>query len=617
MIKLKIVLILHSTLTLISCSLLSSQTVFRCSNNGKYIIQTTSGNLSGSCEHIKINTSPPSFSNVISWLGVPYAEPPTGENRFKKPVPIKKRQNLLNSKQWPNSCMQLISRDDYFPKDPNAPPSFAGFAMWRADPKYSNMSEDCLYLNIFIPKLYFQSTQKLPIMVYFHGGSTIFGSSAMDVYNPSTFVASTNTIVITVNYRLGVFGFFYLENQFPGNQALLDQSEALKWIQTNAANFNGDPNRITIYGQSAGAMLGGLHLFYKKSWPHFRNIILQSGSPLFQPLLPISSQEADLRNKEYLKSLNCESAECLLSKNSTEIAVSSIDFYSKISESYHSSMYIMTAFVPVIDGQIITQSPVELLKKGDFKKCPVIFGVNKEEGTLFSAVSGYSDLFTRNNISFSSFKSFVQSYFTFYPNYPQKASDLLKNSILYEYTGMVEEKNQDGIRTPLLRHNYFAPMSKIQTDQMFLCPTYRLADLLVKHNPQSQVFMYLLDHRVSSSPWPEWYGTTHSDELAFVFGHVLSQRNNLISVNPWANSSHIYSNEEKDLTLQIFKLWSNFASLNNPNNYLIRSPRWPRYTLADRKLKVFKTKGGFTDLKEYSLKSCAFWNYYLPKVVQE
>ena len=187
--------------------------------------------------------------------------------------------------------------------------------MWNTNQRTTSLSEDCLYLNIWLPlDAYIDSTSttnlernKQPILVFFHGGSaTTKGSSSLDIYDPSTFVASKSIIVITVNYRLGVFGSLYSEElDLPGNQGIYDQLEALKWINLNADRFGGDSERITIAGHESGASLVAYHLFMKKSWDLFNNLILQSGTPLLKSLAPISKQEGNRRALQVLELAGC------------------------------------------------------------------------------------------------------------------------------------------------------------------------------------------------------------------------------------------------------------------------------------------------------------------------
>lgn len=297
---------------IITNKLITGLSVMRCTkNDNNIVLNLTSGQVKGYCRFIDNNAN--QFSehlhagNVYTFLSVPYAEPPIKNLRFKKTVQKSQWPNeILDATKWPKTCIQEQDRNDEL---------FAGFKMWNTNQRTTSLSEDCLYLNIWLPlDAYIDSTStsnlernKQPILVFFHGGSTTTkGSSSLDIYDPSTFVASKSIIVITVNYRLGVFGSLYSEElDLPGNQGIYDQLEALKWINLNADRFGGDSERITIAGHESGASLVAYHLFMKRSWDLFNNLILQSGTPLLKSLAPISKQEGNRRALQVLELAGC------------------------------------------------------------------------------------------------------------------------------------------------------------------------------------------------------------------------------------------------------------------------------------------------------------------------
>ena len=228
------------------------------------ILQTLNGKIKGQCLDV-----PVSFSNgskitntVFRWLSIPYAEPPIGQNRFKKPIPVSSWNFVRNGTTWPNRCMQVDTSLNALPK-----------------------SEDCLYLNVFARSDVYlnRNTTLAPILIFIHGGSFTGGSSTDDRFEGSTLVSMSGIIVATINYRLDAFGFLHLAgSDATGNQGFLDQHLALKWVYDNALSFGGDNSKITIAGQSAGSWSVGYHLFYPNSWPYFRNAILESGAPTYK-----------------------------------------------------------------------------------------------------------------------------------------------------------------------------------------------------------------------------------------------------------------------------------------------------------------------------------------------
>jgi carboxylesterase type B len=219
------------------------------------VVQTLNGQLRGECKIIPVSYSNSSniSSDVFSWLSIPFAEPPINKNRFKRPIPVSNWSNIKNATHLPNSCMQT-------------------------DMNEAN-SEDCLYLNVYSRLDVFlnKDTSLQPVLVWIHGGGFTAGSTREPIYEPSTIVAMSGIVVATIQYRLDVFGFIRLEGtDATGNQGLLDQSLALKWVYENVRNFGGDPSKITIQGESAGASSVGYHLLYTGSWPYFKNAIVQS-----------------------------------------------------------------------------------------------------------------------------------------------------------------------------------------------------------------------------------------------------------------------------------------------------------------------------------------------------
>lgn len=281
--------------------------------------------------------------------------------------------------------------------------------MWTPMENATLFSEDCLYLNIFIPAEAYlninmdvfsipnhdlhNSPKRVPIIVFFHGGSSVRGSSSLSIYDPSAFVALSNCIVITVNYRLGPFGSLYLSGEFEGNQGLLDQVEALKWIRKNAEYFGGDINLITIAGQDTGGVMSGLHLFHQESWPLFRNVIMQSGTPLMPSLKPITISEANRRSRLLLELAGCGNDTVTSTGYCVQMSPNILRASDQIWQKYNadhpiSKVHQRTLFPPVLDGYILKEMPDEALKKGNFKKCPILTGSNADEGSFYIAKSG-------------------------------------------------------------------------------------------------------------------------------------------------------------------------------------------------------------------------------------
>ena len=192
-------------------------------DSNQSILNTLSGKIQGECLVVPVSYSNGSTvsNDVFRWLSVPYAQAPINENRFKNPLPVSSWSNILDGTVWPNRCMQ---NDD-------------------SGPIPLSMSEDCLYLNIFVRSDSYLNRKAYltPIMVWIHGGGLTSDSSTNDLYEASTLVSMSGVVVVTMNYRLNVFGFMRIdETDVMGNQGLLDQNLALNWIYNNAFLFGGD-----------------------------------------------------------------------------------------------------------------------------------------------------------------------------------------------------------------------------------------------------------------------------------------------------------------------------------------------------------------------------------------
>ena len=320
----------------------------KCLDSDDLIIETKSGRVRGACSIVSLveENEALTTANVYSWQSIPYAEPPTKQLRFKAPQPVKAwKPNILDGTKTPNSCMQFMSKNSSLSRDFEA----AG----------TQISEDCLYLNVYTPSKAYKKADKVPVLVFIHGGSGTSGSSMRGIYNPSALVSFSDFIVITLNYRLDVFGFLHLKDSdnegVDGNQALLDQHLALKWISENVDRFGGDSSRVTLMGQSAGAVFIGYHLMYKPSWPLFRNVILLSGSPVSIGRNVLSSQGSTSRARFFLSDIGCTAkklVECARNMDAKNLTVFSKIFFEKKMVGNHTfaSDHLKSAFVPTIDN---------------------------------------------------------------------------------------------------------------------------------------------------------------------------------------------------------------------------------------------------------------------------
>ncbi|XP_053316772.1 cholinesterase [Spea bombifrons] len=514
----------------------------------------------------------PVFSGIITaFLGIPYAEPPVGALRFKKPEPHKPWSEVWNASQYGNSCYQYV--DQTFP-------GFPGAEMWNPN---TELSEDCLYLNIWIPT---PKPKKASVMVWIYGGGFETGTSSLDVYDGKFLARTERVIVISINYRVGALGFLAFPGnpEAPGNVGLFDQRLALQWIHENIAAFGGNPKSITLFGESAGGASVSYHMLSPKSHPFFTRAIMQSGTAN-APWAVISKTEAQNRALTLANLLSCsfrnetEIIACLRSKTPQEIVEKAL------STLPHRSL-IEINFLPAVDGDFLIDTPEVLLELGQLKKTTeILTGVNKDEGSYFLVYNLPG--FSKDHESFINRTQFQENVKLAF----RKATELAVDSILFHYTNWEDEQNPT--------HNRDA-MDDIVGDYNFICPLLEFT----KRNTElgNAAYVYFFNHRSSKLSWPDWMGVVHGYEIEFVFGIPMYRRLN-------------FTRSEEKLARTIMRYWANFAKTGNPNGAQSQENRWPVFTLDEQHYLMLDTEDSKTDRKMRA-KQCRFWNKFYPKVLQ-
>ena len=328
-----------------------------------------------------------SFKSVNKFLGVPFATPPTGDLRLKAPQPLEAwRPGVLQAKKHGNICFQ--------------PTAFAYlFKPYAANFSYS---EDCLYLDVYTPNV----SVSLPVMVYIHGGGFQIGCS---IPFPSDILALKGVVVVVIQYRLGPFGFLTTgDSAAPGNFGMLDQVEALKWVRENIKSFGGDPSKVTIFGESAGAACVGLHLLSPLSEGLFHRAIAESGVDLSPWATQPTSYGVNFA-EQLAQKLDCPTSDhnemvaCIRKKKGPVVQ--------KASETITYRFYDTSMWGPVVDKNFLLDTPHNLRKKGDFRKVPFMISYNSHEGatTLGFMVNASFELMESvdNGVKPSLFKTFL------------------------------------------------------------------------------------------------------------------------------------------------------------------------------------------------------------------
>ena len=453
--------------------------------------------------------------DVDTFLGIPFAKPPTGDLRFQRPESPEPWKDVLNATELPNSCHQQL--DDYNN-------NFEGAIMWNPN---TEMSEDCLYLNIWKPTSS-HSDQKA-VMTWIYGGGFYSGTSTLDLYNGGILAATSDVVVVSVQYRVGILGFAYLGIPgAPGNQGLLDQQLALEWIADNVGNFGGDRGRVTLFGESAGAASVGLHLLSPLSRDYFRYAIMQSSSPI-SPWAVDSPKVAINRTQSVAKLMGCplsppkDALQCLRDVDPQQLS----ETMWQISD----SSCIMTPISSTVDGYFLEQTPLEYVSKGSFKRTSILLGANLDEGFyfLFYVIPQIFDLKMKNKtLTFDEFQDSIVAV-------THDESFLLTEVLAFEYGVPYNFKNKTKFRDSI---------DDLLGDLAFICPVVNFASAYAEAG--QDVFMYHFLHHTSGSPWPSWTGAMHGYEIDHVFGLPLDSTMN-------------YTEPEKQLSERMVRYWTNFA----------------------------------------------------------
>ncbi|KAI5639531.1 carboxylesterase family domain-containing protein [Phthorimaea operculella] len=296
-----------------------------------------------------------------SFKGIPFAEPPIGELRFKAPLPAKPWKGVKHATEFGPVCYQI----DMFKK--TGPLG----------------SEDCLYLNVYTPEV--KPITLLPVMVWIHGGGYHWGSGNDDLYGPE-FLVRQGVILVTFNYRLGVLGFLSLDTvDAPGNAGMKDQVAALRWVKTNIKNFGGDPENITIFGESAGAGSVSLHLLSPMSKGLFKRAIIQSGSATayWGQAFEIKEKAITIARKLGLNTEDDQKLYEFFKAQPKEVLIQT-----SVPITYAEKEEVNIEFGPTIEkdfGQerFLGDDSYKILQKGIHEEVDVMTGYVEDEGVLY------------------------------------------------------------------------------------------------------------------------------------------------------------------------------------------------------------------------------------------
>jgi len=462
---------------------------------------------------------------AFAFLGVPYAAPAIGENRFRPPRRATSWDGVRLAEEFgPIPPQPTSGIGSYVPGDP------------------LEQSENCLFLNVWTPRV---GRARLPVMVYVHGGAFMNGAGSSVLYRPKR-LAARGVVVVTINYRLGALGFLAHpaladgESGGFGNWGLLDIIAALSWVNENISGFGGDPANVTVFGESAGAMAICDLLSVDRARRLFRRAIVQSGAAL------VSEPEAATRVADrfaQLLSIAEPSREILSEVPVDEILEAQRVINAEVDNG------IGLPFQPVIDGGLIRGHPEDAIVAGASAGIDLIAGSNRDEFTLFSfgALAG-------RTFEAADLEALIGRYLRGSGLDEARARD-----VIGAYRSARESRGETISTRELL--------DAILTDFIFRIPIVRLAEAHAAHAPNT--YLYEFDW---SSPFAGGaLGACHGIELPFVFGTVHDQ---LIALFAGGGEAAYQLSEAVQAS------WVAFASSGNPSNDITGA--WPRFRVQER-----------------------------------
>lgn len=482
------------------------------------VVETTSGKLAGRVQ-----------DGVARFLGIPYARPPVGARRFRPPEPPETWTGVRDASVFGDSAPQIAL-------GPGALPGMGVGAQ----------SEDCLHLNVWTPAA---DAGRRPVLVWIHGGGFIVGSGSQSSYDPVALVSRGDVVVVTLNYRLGALGFLYLGARgasrlgTTANIGLLDQIEALAWVRDNASGFGGDPENVTIFGESSGGRSVATLLGTPAARGLFQRAIAQSGAASH------GHDEAGARAiaDELLRDLG-------ISEDSTralrDVPIEALLETQARIVARRAGTPAWLPFQPVVDGVVLPEPPLEAIRSGLSRDIPLLLGTNRDEWKLFAAMD-------------------------------PRLRDLDESGLLSRIAERVPGKDVataraliDGYRRSGEARVGTTPLDlfcALETDRVYRIPALRLADATRKAGASVHAYQFT---------WPAALlggalGACHGVEIPFVFGNTRSPAGRVFAGDGPAVDR---------LEAQVTGAWPGFARTGQPRARDL--PDWPAYTVEHRETMI-------------------------------
>ncbi|CAL8252195.1 unnamed protein product [Boreogadus saida] len=488
------------------------------------VVQTEGGKVKGKNHNMGL------LHSVDVFKGIPFADVP---GRWELPKRHPGWDGVLQAIKYQKRCLQVTLLQ-----------------------LSSQGSEDCLYLNIHVPQGGLSLSSGLPVMVYIFGGAFLLGASndvpflGNSLYDGNEMADRGGVIVVSVNYRVGSLGFLSTgDARMPGNYGLWDQHAAISWVKRNIEAFGGNPDNITIFGQSAGAASVNYQMLSPYSKGLFRRAISQGGvalSPWAIQLDPMAT------TKKVARKVGCRTTneeEMLLCLKITDpVGITMAAKLNLLLMLGPSPVMNLLEFTPVVDGDFIPDHPSRLFNNtADFD---YLAGVNSMDGHLFAGVD--------------------------VPSINQRRKETTATQVKKLISGLTQEKGAEAIQSvySMYSANWGSvpqqdmvkkTVTDIETDYLFLVPTQVALQLHAQHARGARTYSYLFDMKTRILGLPSWVGAMHAEDLQYLFGKPFDK-------------PLIYFPRHRDLSGYMIAYWTNFAKTGDPSRGSRVPTNWPAFT---------------------------------------
>ncbi len=483
-------------------------------------------------------------SSGTAFLGVPYAAPPVSDRRFAPPEPT----GCLGERTAAEFAPACVQYDE------------SGALVGQ---------EDCLYLNIWVPRSAAEAAQPRPVMFFIHGGGFQQGSASEELgglrlYDGERLAEQTGNVVVTIDYRLGPFGYlahpaFAREGEASGNFGTLDQIAALGWVQGNITAFHGDAARVLLFGESAGGVSVCALLTSPKAQGLYARALIESGACTAKPL-----GDAEELGASIATNLGCEgesAADCLR-------GASVADLMGFVEPTINIASAEALPFRPVIDGAVLVEDPMQVIVRGEHEHVPIVLGTNTEEtGKYIPAITSEAE-----------YQAAVTAYATPF------GGAALVDAVLAAYPAS---------DYPSYRRAFIA----LTSDAKFVCTARRVARALVAAQSEP-VFRYVFLHVADNAgALAQANGAVHGLELAYLFDHLELQT---------AAGSYVPGDGDRAVVSAMQGYWGSFAEIGQPQG----SVAWPAYALDTEP--YLGLEEPLATGEGWRSEQCDFWDSVLP-----